>query len=276
MDSSRTGAGRAAAPRRVLTALDSFRASASRWGRDVWRSSAAPTCSATRRFASVAWARTSPRCGSSSTRDRRAARTPVLVFDEFHHGFGVHGGSLKAAVGYLSRANTGHLLAQASGRRAPSAAGDGASAARAAETATQIMRRSPLEHAAALGRAYEDVGATRTATSSLVGGLRTADARHRRRPVVGRRRRVSQGGGAAHSIVGAAGRDCESSARERYRRSAISPRSARRWPPSKSSCNRHLQLDHDTHGSGRSGAGETRARRRLDAHRRTGRRRSRT
>jgi len=34
------------------------------------------------------------------------------------------------------------------------------------------MRRSPLEHAAALGRAYEDVGATRTATSTLVSGLR--------------------------------------------------------------------------------------------------------
>jgi len=29
-----------------------------------------------------------------------------------------------------------------------------------------------LEHAAALGRAYEDVGATRTATASLIGGLR--------------------------------------------------------------------------------------------------------
>jgi hypothetical protein len=97
--------------------------------------------------------------------------TPVLVFDEFHHGFGVHGGSLKAAVGYLSRASTGHLLAQAL------AAGLILLLAMAPRplvprTATQIMRRSPLEHAAALGRAYEDVGATRTATSSLVSGLR--------------------------------------------------------------------------------------------------------
>ncbi len=97
--------------------------------------------------------------------------SPVLVFDEFHHGFGVHGGSLKAAVAYLSRASTGHLLAQAL------AAGLILLMAMAPRplvprTVTQIMRRSPLEHAAALGRAYEDVGATRTATSSLVGGLR--------------------------------------------------------------------------------------------------------
>jgi hypothetical protein len=96
---------------------------------------------------------------------------PVLVFDEFHHGFGVHGGSLKAAVRYLSRTNTGHLLAQAL------AAGLLLLLAMAPRplvprTVTQIMRRSPLEHAAALGRAYEDVGATRTATSSLVSGLR--------------------------------------------------------------------------------------------------------
>jgi hypothetical protein len=95
----------------------------------------------------------------------------VLVFDEFHHGFGVHGGSLKAAVAYLSRASTGHLLAQAL------AAGLILLLAMAPRplvprTVTQIMRRSPLEHAAALGRAYEDVGATRTATSSLVSGLR--------------------------------------------------------------------------------------------------------
>ncbi len=97
--------------------------------------------------------------------------TPVLVFDEFHHGFGVHGGSLKAAVAYLSRASTGHLLAQAL------AAGlilllAMAPRPLAPRTVTQIMRRSPLEHAAALGRAYEDVGATRTATSSLLSGLR--------------------------------------------------------------------------------------------------------
>jgi len=97
--------------------------------------------------------------------------SPVLVFDEFHHGFGVHGGSLKAAVGYLRRAASGHLLAQAlvAGLLLLFAMAPRPLVPR---SATQIMRRSPLEHAAALGRAYEDVGATRTATSTLVSGLR--------------------------------------------------------------------------------------------------------
>src|SRR5262249_10904404 len=89
----------------------------------------------------------------------------------FHHGFGVHGGSLKAAAGYLRRADSGHLFAQAlvAGLLLLFAA---APRPLVPKSVAQVMRRSPLEHAAALGRAYEDVGATRTATSSLVGGLR--------------------------------------------------------------------------------------------------------
>jgi hypothetical protein len=97
--------------------------------------------------------------------------TPVLVFDEFHHGFGVHGGSLTASVSYLAHTRTGHLLAQAL------AAGLLLLLALAPRPLvprddTHVVRRSPLEHAAALGRAYEDVGATRTATTALLGGLR--------------------------------------------------------------------------------------------------------
>ena len=96
---------------------------------------------------------------------------PVLVFDEFHHGFGVHGGSLKASATYLLNTRSGHLLAQAL------AAGLLLLLAMAPRPLkprddTHVVRRSPLEHAAALGRAYEDVGATRTATASLIGGLR--------------------------------------------------------------------------------------------------------
>ncbi len=102
---------------------------------------------------------------------RPDAPLPVLVFDEYHHGFGVHGGSLKAAATYLWRVPSGHLLSQAlvaglllllALAPRPLVPRDDA----------QVIRRSPLEHAAALGRAYEDVGATRTATSDLVGGLR--------------------------------------------------------------------------------------------------------
>jgi hypothetical protein len=37
----------------------------------------------------------------------------VIAFDEFHHGYGVHGGSLRAAAGYLGRTSSGHFFAQA-------------------------------------------------------------------------------------------------------------------------------------------------------------------
>lgn len=101
----------------------------------------------------------------------RDGAAPILVFDEFHHGFGVHGGSLKASAGYLWRTSSGHLLAQLL------AAGLVLLFAMAPRPLvprddTRVTRRSPLEHAAALGRAYEDVGATRTATSTLLSGLR--------------------------------------------------------------------------------------------------------
>ena len=100
-----------------------------------------------------------------------AGTTPILVFDEFHHGFGVHGGSFKAAGLYLLRTRSGHVLAQAL------AAGLLLLLALAPRPLvprddSRVTRRSPLEHAAALGRAYEDVRATRTTTSALVSGLR--------------------------------------------------------------------------------------------------------
>jgi hypothetical protein len=98
-----------------------------------------------------------------------SGETPTLVFDEFHHGFGVHGGSIRAAGLYLAHARS--VLAQAL------AAGLLLLLAMAPRPLvprddTRVTRRSPLEHAAALGRAYEDVRATRTATTALVSGLR--------------------------------------------------------------------------------------------------------
>ncbi len=100
-----------------------------------------------------------------------AAKPPVLVFDEYHHGFGEHGGTVAAATTYLRRVPSGRFLAQAL------IAGVLLLLALAPRPLvprddTHVVRRSPLEHAAALGRAYEDVGATRTATSDLVAGLR--------------------------------------------------------------------------------------------------------
>ena len=95
----------------------------------------------------------------------------VLVFDEFHHGFGVHPSSTKAAAAYLWRTRTGNLVLQLLAAALlllfalaprPLVPRDHA----------RLPRRSPLEHASALGRAYEDVHATRTATATLIGGLR--------------------------------------------------------------------------------------------------------
>ncbi len=102
-----------------------------------------------------------------------------LVFSEFHHGYGVHGNPLKASVRALFLTAPGRaalavcaaalVLLAAVGRRAI-----------APLAAPRIERRSPLEHVGALARAYEQVGATRTAARRLVRGLR-------RRHSVGRR-----------------------------------------------------------------------------------------
>lgn len=96
---------------------------------------------------------------------------PTIVFDEFHHGYGVHGGSLRAATTYLGRTSSGHFLAQAL------VAGLLLLLAKAPRPLPPrdegpIQRRSPIEHADALGRAFEDVAATRTATARLLGGVR--------------------------------------------------------------------------------------------------------
>ena len=94
-----------------------------------------------------------------------------LVFDEFHHGFGIHGGTLRAAATYLAHTPSGHFVIQAlvAGLLLLIAKAPRAIPPRDSRV---TARRSPLEHADALGRAYADVGATRTATSRLVGGLR--------------------------------------------------------------------------------------------------------
>jgi hypothetical protein len=96
---------------------------------------------------------------------------PRMVFDEFHHGFGTHGGSMTAITRYLGGTGSGRFLTQAL------VAGLLLVLARAPRPVPpkdpeRITRRSPLEHADALGHAYADVEATRTATARLVGGLR--------------------------------------------------------------------------------------------------------
>lgn len=96
---------------------------------------------------------------------------PPIVFDEFHHGFGLHGGSITAVSRYLTQTSSGHFLGQAliaglvllialAPRPLPPS------------DPPRIARRSPLDHADALGHAYSDVNATRTAVHQLVSGVR--------------------------------------------------------------------------------------------------------
>jgi hypothetical protein len=94
-----------------------------------------------------------------------------MVFDEFHHGRGVHEGSVTAIWSYLSRTPSGRFFGTllVAGVLLLFAVAPRPIIPRETE---RILRRSPLEHADALGRAYSDVGATRTATARLVSGLR--------------------------------------------------------------------------------------------------------
>jgi hypothetical protein len=96
---------------------------------------------------------------------------PTMLFDEYHHGFGTHPGSMTAVARYLARTSSGHVFLQAllAGLVLLLAYAPRPIVPRDPE---RIARRSPIEHADALGRAYEDVDATRTATAHLVWGLR--------------------------------------------------------------------------------------------------------
>jgi hypothetical protein len=100
-----------------------------------------------------------------------SSRRTTLLFDEYHHGFGMHPGSIRAITGYLGHTASGHLLLQAV------IAGLILLVALAPRPIVphdpeRIARRSPLEHADALAHAYAEVVATRTTTARLVDGVR--------------------------------------------------------------------------------------------------------
>jgi hypothetical protein len=109
------------------------------------------------------------------TKEQRGTR---IAFDEFHHGQGVHGGSLAAIQSYVVTAPSGRMLGQiaVAGLLLLIAAAPRPLAPR---DPTRIARRSPLEHADALAHAYSAVGATRTATARLLAGVRRRTRRGR-------------------------------------------------------------------------------------------------
>jgi len=98
-------------------------------------------------------------------------RRERLVFDEYHQGYGEQPGTVRGIVTYLRRTASGHLVLQwaAAGLLLLLAIGPRLLPPRATE---RIERRSPLEHVDALARAYRAVGATRTATTRLLHGVR--------------------------------------------------------------------------------------------------------
>lgn len=96
---------------------------------------------------------------------------PAMVFDEFHHGYGAHGGSATAVGRYLAHTASGHFLEQALLAALVLLMAYAPRAILPRDPA-RIPRRSPLEHADALAHAYSDVEATRTATSRLMSGVR--------------------------------------------------------------------------------------------------------
>jgi hypothetical protein len=95
----------------------------------------------------------------------------LMVFDEYHQGYGAHPGTMRAIALYLSRTPSGHALGQVllAGLVVLLALGPRALPPRDTE---RVERRSPLEHVSALASAYEQVGATRTAASRLLRGVR--------------------------------------------------------------------------------------------------------
>lgn len=109
------------------------------------------------------------------TKEQRGTR---IAFDEFHHGQGVHGGSLSAIRMYVTTTPSGRMLGQiaVAGLLLLIAAAPRPLAPR---DPTRIARRSPLEHADALAHAYAAVGATRTATARLLAGVRRRARRGR-------------------------------------------------------------------------------------------------
>src|SRR5262249_55026497 len=94
-----------------------------------------------------------------------------LVFDEYHQGYGDQPGTIRGIVAYLSHTGSGHLVLQlgVAGLVLLLALGPRLLPPHDEE---RIERRSPLEHVDALARASRAVGATRTATTRLVRGVR--------------------------------------------------------------------------------------------------------
>lgn len=98
-------------------------------------------------------------------------RSAPVVFDEYHHGYGMSGGVLSVMARGLFDTAPGRALVQLVVAALVLLVVLGVRPI-APVPRTTIERRSPLEHVGALSRAYEQIEATRLATHRLVRGLR--------------------------------------------------------------------------------------------------------
>lgn len=103
---------------------------------------------------------------SSST-----ARRTLVLFDEYHQGYGAHPGTMRGILLYLTRVPSGHLLLQLLFAAVVWLLAVGPRMLEPVD-ARHVERRSPLEHVSALASAYSQVGATRTVASRLLQGVR--------------------------------------------------------------------------------------------------------
>jgi hypothetical protein len=94
-----------------------------------------------------------------------------IVFDEYHHGYGVHADLMRVTRRTLVETAPGRVLLQIAGAGLLLLLAIGTRPVRP-RPRTRIERRSPLEHVGALARAYAAVHATDRAVRLLVRGIR--------------------------------------------------------------------------------------------------------
>lgn len=94
-----------------------------------------------------------------------------IVFDEYHHGFGIHADPLAAVQRALVFTPLGRMALQAAVAAIVLIMAVGARPL-SPTTSSEFPRRSPIEHVGALAHAYLQVDARRIGTDRLIQGLR--------------------------------------------------------------------------------------------------------
>ncbi|MGI8508779.1 MAG: DUF4350 domain-containing protein [Gemmatimonadaceae bacterium] len=105
------------------------------------------------------------------TRGQRAGTAAAIVFDEYHHGFGIHADPMAAVQRALVSTPLGRMALQAAVAAIVLIMAFGARPL-SPTASSEFPRRSPIEHVGALAHAYLQVDARRIGTDRLIHGLR--------------------------------------------------------------------------------------------------------